>query len=89
MFSTAGGADYIPVTTITFFPGSMDGSTMSFTIPLIDDDSEEGGPEEFTVSITSVGPNADIGNPSSATVKIFDDESECVYTLYIIINIKV
>ena len=92
MFFTV-GRDYSPIAmpmatpmvptmatlTITFSAGA---SAVSFEIGIIDDDSEEGGPEEFTVKIISVEPNADIGIPSSTTVKIFDDDCECAFPIH-------
>ena len=70
---SAESGDFTDPLTVTFPPGSGNGTTMTVTISAVDDAIAEGD-EEFQVSVGSTSPAVTDGSPTSLTVTILDDD---------------
>jgi len=74
--SATAGADYQTTMGVLSFADGV--TTLSFTVPLIDDADAE-GTELFNVSLSNPTGGAALGSPSSVEVAIQDDETTALY----------
>jgi hypothetical protein len=68
------GADFTHTTgSVTFPVGAANGATQSFTVPILNDGSDEAN-ETFSVAISSPTGNTAVGTPSATTITILDND---------------